>query len=64
MTSFKRWLGAGAIVLVALALVACPALVPEPVGKITPMTLTVGDAAQTVTDVDDLFTNDGRPLQV
>ena len=41
----------------ALALVACPALVPEPVGKITPMTFTVGDAAQTVTDVDDLFTN-------
>ena len=57
MTSFKRWFGAGAIVLVALALVACPALVPDPVGKITPMTLTVGDAAQTVTDVDDLFTN-------
>ena len=57
MTSFKRWFGAGAIVLVALALVACPALVPDPVGKITPMTFTVGDGAQTVTDVDDLFTN-------
>ena len=57
MTSFKRWFGAGAIVLVALALVACPALVPEPVGKITPMTFTVGDAAQTISDVDDLFTN-------
>ena len=57
MTSFKRWFGAGAIVLVALALVACPALVPDPVGKITPMTFTVGDSAQTVTDVDDLFTN-------
>ena len=57
MTSFKRWFGAGAIVLVALALVACPALVPEPVGKITPMTFTVGDAAQTISDIDDLFTN-------
>ena len=41
----------------ALALVACPALVPEPVGKITPMTFTVGDDAQTISDVDDLFTN-------
>ena len=57
MTSFKRWFGAGAIVLVALALVACPALVPEPVGKITPMTFTVGDAAQTISDIGDLFTN-------
>ena len=57
MRTFKRWSVAGAIVLVALALVACPALVPEPVGKITPMTFTVGDGAQTVTDIDDLFTN-------
>lgn len=57
MTSFKRWFGAGAIVLVALALVACPALVPEPVGKITPMTFTVGDDPQMISDIGDLFTN-------
>ena len=30
MTSFKRWFGAGAIVLVALALVACPSMVTVP----------------------------------
>ena len=29
MTSFKRWSGAGAIVLVALALIACPAATPK-----------------------------------
>lgn len=32
MTSFKRWLDAGAIVLVAL--VACPAMVPKATGSI------------------------------
>lgn len=57
MRTFKRWSVAGAIVLVALALVACPALVPEPVGKISPMTFTVGDDPKMISDVDDLFTN-------
>ena len=49
MTSFKRWLGAGAIVLVALALVACPALVPKATGSIPAMSFAHDDTtAQTV----------------
>jgi hypothetical protein len=49
MTSFKRWLGAGAIVLVALALVACPALVPKATGSIPAMSFAHDDTdARTV----------------
>ena len=53
MTSFKRWFGAGAIVLVALALIACPAMVPKVTNEIPDMQFSVADLAagkaQTVT---------------
>ena len=59
MTSFKRWLGAGAIVLVALALVACPSLVPKATGSIPAMSFAHGDTdARTVSDLGKYFAED------
>ena len=53
MTSFKRWFGAGAIVLVALALIACPGMVPKVTNEIPDMQFSVADLAagkaQTIT---------------
>ena len=57
MTSFKRWLGAGAIVLVALALVACPALVPKATGSIPAMNFAHDDTGARTVDLDSYFTD-------
>ncbi len=48
MTSFKRWFGAGAIVLVALALVACPALTPKVSVPLPDISFAHGAGAQKV----------------
>ena len=45
MTSFKRWFGAGAIVVVALVLIACPGLVPKVTNEIPDMQFSVADLA-------------------
>ena len=59
MTSFKRWFGAGAIVLVALALVACPSMVPKATGQIGDITFEHdATAAKTVTDLGRFFNED------
>ena len=58
MTSFKRWLGAGAIVLVALALVACPALVPKATGSIPAMTFAHDDMTARTVALGSYFTDD------
>ncbi len=59
MTSFKRWLGAGAIVLVALALIACPGVLPTISKEIGDMDFVYADIAakkaQTVTSLGDYF---------
>ena len=49
MTSFKRWFGAGAIVLVALALIACPSMVPTVANEIGDMEFGAGDIGKTKT---------------
>lgn len=53
MRTFKRWSVAGAIALVALALVACPAMVPKVTDEIPDMNFTVAEleagTAKTVT---------------
>ena len=49
MTSFKRWFGAGAIVLVALALIACPSMVPTLANEIGDMEFGAGDIGKTKT---------------
>jgi len=62
MTSFKRWFGAGAIVLAALALIACPAMVPKPSGHIADMTFDFADIGDTreVKDLGRFFSEDDR----
>ena len=49
MTSFKRWFGAGAIVLVALALIACPSMLPTVANEIGDMEFGAGDIGKTKT---------------
>ena len=56
MTSFKRWFGAGAIVLVALALVACPGMLPKPQGAMPALDFAHGAAAETVSNLGRFFT--------
>ena len=51
MTSFKRWFGAGAIVLVALALVACPGVLPKVVSEIPDMQFAAGAGADDAREV-------------
>lgn len=48
MTSFKRWFGAGAIVLVALALVACPAVTPKTSVPLPDISFDHGEGAKKV----------------
>ena len=56
MRTFKRWFGAGAVVLLALALVACPAMVPKIKGSIPDMEFEPGaKAVQTVTNLGQFF---------
>ena len=55
MTSFKRWFGAGAIVLVALALVACPSLTPRATGHISDMEFELGDKAKEIPNIGNVF---------
>lgn len=58
MTSFKRWLGAGAIVLVALALVACPAMVPKATGSIPAMSFAHDDMTARTVALGSFFADD------
>ena len=58
MTSFKRWLGAGAIVLVALALVACPAMVPKATGSIPAMSFAHDDTDARTVALGSFFADD------
>ena len=58
MTSFKRWLGAGAIVLVVLALVACPALVPKATGSIPAMSFAHDDTDARTVALGSFFADD------
>ena len=45
MRTFKRWFGAGAIVVVALALVACPGMLPKITGEIPDQQFAAGAGA-------------------
>jgi uncharacterized protein YjdB len=61
MTSFKRWFGAGAIVLVALALVACPSMVtvPKVIKEIPDMQFAAGATEAKTVQLGSYFEVDG-----
>ena len=58
MTSFKRWFGAGAIVLVALALIACPSMVPKVTNEIPDMQFAAGATAAKTVNLASYFNVD------
>ncbi len=55
MTSFKRWFGAGAIVVAALVLVACPGMAPSVTKEIPNMQLAAGATEAETIQLDSYF---------
>ena len=62
MTSIKRWFGAGAIVLVAFALIACPSMVPKVTSEIPDMQFAAGATAAKTVNLASYFDVDRNAL--